>query len=107
MKTLFNNSDFQMTAQPQVKNNRRYEGKKSNFSHPNLRGIASKRNAQRALAIASAAILANYCGQALIQEQYSKEDGTGVIVATIWEDGENVIYQFEVDTDGDYYAMQL
>lgn len=63
--------------------------------------------AQRALSIAATAILSLYCGHLEIISEKANADGTAQIVAQVWEDGENVLYQFDIDENGDYCETQL
>jgi len=107
MTTLFNTSNYRLTAENKPRSTRHSGNKMSKNSHPLAQGSTMYPNAQRALQIAIAGITAFYSGHAEIISQKPFQDGTAEIVAQVWEDGENVLYQFDVTADGDYCEMKI
>lgn len=107
MTTLFNTSDFQLTAQEQPKRTRRSADKMSKISHPLAQGSTMYRKAQAALGIALASISSFYSGHAAIISSEAYNNGTAQVIAEIWEDGENVLCQFDINEDGDFTEIRL
>ena len=107
MTTLFNTSDFQLTAEAQPRSTRRSANKTSKISHPLAQGSTMYLKAQCALSVAVAAILGMYCGHANIISKETFANGTAQVIAEVWKEGENVLYQFDIDEDGDFCEIQL
>ena len=107
MTTLFNTSDFQLTAQEQPKRTRRSANKTSKILHPLAQGSTMYRKAQAALGIALASITNVYYSQANILSEEAFYNGTAQVIAEIWEDGENVLCQFDINEDGDFTEIRL
>lgn len=107
MNTLFNINEIQQAEQIRQSSNNRYDKEMSKISRPNLRGIASYESAKQALRIALAGIITSFCGHANILSQETFNNGTAQILAEVWEDGESVLYQFDIDENGDYCEIRL
>lgn len=107
MKTLFNFPELPQMEQHRQNRPRCHAEKVSKISRPNLRGIASYAKTQCAVAIAISTISAHYCGQVIFLNEQAYDDGTAIVIAQVWEDGENVLYQFDIDEYGDFTEIKL
>ncbi len=107
MKTLFNISDFQATAKPLSSRNHSRQDKLSKFSRPNLRGIASIANAQRVLNAAKSEILGMFGHFCYLLKEETHTDGTALLVVERYEEGEAVLYQYDIDQCGTYCEIRL
>lgn len=106
MTTLFNTSDFQLTAQAQSINTQSSD-KMSKISHPFAQGSTMYLKAQRALAKAKKEIIGFYGQFVCILTENAYNDGTAQIVLEIYEDGESVRYQCDIDINGTYIDYQI
>lgn len=108
MNTLFNISDFTLTAHAQPRSTRCSANKTSKISRPLSQGSTiCKKQAQRALKIALASISTLYCSQAAVISKEAYSNGTAQVIAEIWEDGENVLCQFDIDENGYFTEIRL
>lgn len=107
MNTLFNISDFTLTAHAQPRSTRCSANKTSKISRPLSQGSTMYLKAQRALKIALASISSLYCSQAAVISKEAYSNGTAQVIAEIWEDGENVLYQFDIDENGYFTEIRL
>lgn len=105
MNTLFNISDFTLTAHAQPRSTRCSANKTSKISRPLSQGSTiCKKQAQRALQLALASISATFCD---IISTATFNDGTAEVVAQVWKDGEAVLYQYDIMPDGNFCEIQL
>ena len=79
----------------------------SKITRPNLRGIASYESARRVLSAAKREILSTYGNFVCIINEEAHNDGTALIILERYEDGESVMYQYDIDTNGIYCEYQL
>ena len=107
MTTLFNTSDFQLTAQEQPKRTRRSADKMSKISHPLAQGSTMYRKAQRALQQTKDEITAIYGTFVLFITEEAYYNGSAQIVIERYEDGESIMYQYDINPDGTYCEYQI
>lgn len=107
MKTLFNTSDFQLTAEAQPRSTQHSANKTSKISHPLAQGSTMYLKAQRALSEAKREILSIYGSFVCFLNEEAHQDGTALILIERYEDGESVMYQYDIDTDGIFCECQL
>lgn len=107
MNTLFNMNELFQTEQSRQFSDNSCNQEVSKITRPNLHGIARLKQAQRAMQIALASITAFYSGHANIINREAYNNGTAQVLAEIWEDGENVLYQFDINEDGDFTEIRL
>lgn len=113
MTTLFNNSDYTLTAETMTCSTQRNSTKMSKISHPLSHGSTMYSNSQEAYYNALAEIL-GMCGEtAQIISQKRNADGTAEVVLEVWEYVEEdeyedwVLYQYNIDQNGDYTETEL
>ena len=107
MNTLFNITEIQQTEQIRQSSNNRYDKEMSKISRPNLRGIASYESAKRNLSEAKREIQRIYGSFVCFLNEEAHQDGTALILIERYEDGESVMYQYDIDTDGIFCECQL
>ena len=96
-----------MMAQTQTNGNRRSANKTSKISHPLAQGSTMYRKAQRALQQTKDEITAIYGTFVLFITEEAFYNGSAQIVIERYEDGESIMYQYDINPDGTYCEYQL
>jgi len=107
MNTLFNMTELIQTEQSRQFSDNSRNNEVSKITRPNLHGIASYDSARRVLSAAKRDIISTYGNFVCILNEEAHNDGTAVIILERYEDGDSVMYQYDIDTNGIYSECQL
>jgi len=107
MTTLFNNSDFTMTVETKSVSSQRNSSQTSKISRPLSHGSTMYRNSKQVFYDALAEILCMLDQTATVISQKRYADGTAEVVVEVWEDEDYVVYQYNIDQNGDYTENEL